>query len=92
MLLQPDNLVGIALQPGTLFVGHVPHVECPVLAETKDGEGAVVVADDDKAALLTQTEHIEPTDQALVRESCVIVLSVEKSAHEPHGQHPCLSL
>ena len=41
--LQPSNLVGVTLQPGTHVGGNVFSVKAAAVAETEDGRGAVVV-------------------------------------------------
>ena len=64
MFLQPCNLVGIALQPGPHVFGHVVGVEGAAVAVAEDGFRAVVVADDDEAAIVVDVKDVETADLA----------------------------
>ncbi len=58
MLLQPCNLVGIALQPRPHVVGHLVGAERAVVGVAEHGRRAVVAADNYKTVFLAHVEHI----------------------------------
>ena len=68
VLLQPGYLVGVALQPGSHVVGDAVQVDVAALAEAEDRACAVVVGDDDEAAVVLYVEDIEPAHLALQAE------------------------
>ena len=64
VLVHPGDFVGIALQPGAHVGGHVVGVDAAAVAIAEDGEGAVVVGNDDETLVVSHVEDIETADRA----------------------------
>ena len=59
LFVEPGNFVSIALQPGLHVLGYVVGIDAAAVAVAQNGNGAVIIRDDDIAAVVGHVENIE---------------------------------
>ena len=89
VLLEPSDLVCIALKPSTHVAGHVVGVDATAVAEAEDGRGLVIVRYDDVAAVVAHVEYVEATHFYRLFH-CWSCSSATMALHEFQGNLLCL--